>query len=131
MQDRVYDGTTTATFSTAPTFTIGNTANGDVVTLPGTIVGNFADKNVGVSKVASLSGLSVNSTHSGVANNGDYVLPALPTYTGSITSKPLTISAVADTSKTYDGTVLSNSTPSVGALASGDSLAIVTQVFAD
>ncbi|MEI6601300.1 MAG: YDG domain-containing protein, partial [Comamonadaceae bacterium] len=131
VQDRVYDGTTTATFSTAPTFTIGNTANGDAVTLPGTIVGNFSDKNVGVGKVASLSGLSVNSTHAGVANSGDYVLPDLPTYTGSITSKALTISAVADTAKTYDGTVLSSGTPSVGALASGDSIANLTQVFAD
>ncbi|MEI6600657.1 MAG: YDG domain-containing protein, partial [Comamonadaceae bacterium] len=131
VQDRVYDGTTTATFSTAPTFTIGNTANGDAVTLPGTIVGNFADKNVETGKVASLSGLSVNSTHAGVANSGDYVLPALPTYTGSITTKALTLSALADTAKTYDGTVLSSGTPSVSALASGDSIANLTQVFAD
>jgi hypothetical protein len=93
--NKTYDGTAAGTWTTAPTFTLGNTANSDVVTLTGTATATFADKNVGTSKTVTLSGFS--------ASSANYALPMLPTYTADITARNITISATGQ-NKTYDAT---------------------------
>ena|GEM_PF-1799015 len=94
--DKTYDGTSAATFTTAPSFNVGNVVNGDTVNLTGSSGAQFDDKNVGTNKLVTLSGLGVDNT--------DYVLPSsLPTYTASITPRSITVAATG-VNKTYDAT---------------------------
>ncbi len=101
--NKVYDGTTTGSFSTAPTFTLSNIVNSDTVGIAGSAIATFSDKNVGNSKNVTLSGLS--------SSNSDYVLPVLPTYTADITKRNLTVAVTAQ-NKTYDG--LTNASVTLG-----------------
>jgi filamentous hemagglutinin family protein len=93
--NKTYDGTAAASWTTMPTFTLGNTANGDAVTLTGTATATFDDKNVGAGKTVTLSGLA--------ASSANYALPALPSYTAAVTARGLTISATGQ-NKIYDAT---------------------------
>ncbi|TSA12003.1 MAG: hypothetical protein D4R79_08515, partial [Comamonadaceae bacterium] len=94
VQSREYDGTTNATFAVAPSFTLGNIFNSDSVSLIGTGTVSFVDKNVGAAKATTWGGLT--------SNNANYTLPtSLPTFTGGITARTLTLSATAQ-DKTYD-----------------------------
>ncbi len=108
--DKVYDGTTLAAFSSTPVFALSNVVNGDTVTLGGTATGQFEDKNVGVGKTVILSGLTVSSS--------DYVLPdILPSYTGTITARSITVAATGD-NKVYDATNSATATLAASASAS-------------
>ncbi len=100
---RAYDGTTVATFSTLPTITFSNVANSDTVGFSGTLTGAFEDKNVGTSKTVTTSGNLV-------LNNSNYLLfGELPTYTGDITSRSLTVAAKG-VDKVYDATAAASVT---------------------
>jgi hypothetical protein len=105
--NKIYDGNTAATLSgsaalqTSEAAGTGTTADGipyslDTVSVSGTASGSFADKNVGVAKPVSVTGLSLAG-----ANAGNYSLTA-PSLSADITALGLTGSITAD-NKVYDG----------------------------
>ena len=133
--DKVYDGLTTATVSTAGVTASVLQANGlvagDSLTVSST--GNFRnagntanDKNVGNAKTVQLS-----STYGG-ADVGNYAITDQATATASITPKALNISGITAADKVYDGlTTAAISTTGVTAsvlqangLVSGDAVTV-------
>ena len=113
---KTYDGTDTATFDASGAQLVG-VVPPDVVTLnTAGATATFSDKNVGVGKTVTISGLTL-----GGADAGNYSLTQ-PTGTADITTLPITVTAVTD-SKTYDGTPSSSGIPTItlGSLAAGDS----------
>jgi hypothetical protein len=79
----------------APTFTLGNVANNDSLTLSGTA--SFADWNAGTSKTLTASGITLTGT-----KLSNYTWNTSASGTGTITARPITILPGA-ASKTYDG----------------------------
>src|SRR6185503_14605071 len=95
--NKVYDGTTTATLNLASAALVG-VASGDSVTLnTGSAAGVFANANVGTAKLVTVSGLTISG-----ADAANYTLTQ-PVTTADITAATLTASITAN-SKTYDGT---------------------------
>ncbi len=130
--DRVYDGTNAATLNTGNA-NIAGIVSGDTVTL-GTsgATSTFADKNVGNNKPVTIAGLTI----AGV-DAGNYSL-SQPTTTASITPKPLTVTGVSATSKTYDGSTnasLNAAAASLVGVVSADTVTLnvagATGTFAD
>lgn len=118
--DKIYDGTTAATF----TCTLSGVIGMDDVTCTGGTA-DFSDKHVGVNKLVTATGLVLSGTDS-----GNYTLATTTdTDNADITSLAITVTAATDT-KTYDGTTASIGIPSIttGALATGDT-ANWTQTF--
>ncbi len=97
-QNKVYDGTTVATVTGSGTLT--GVYGSDVVTLGGTAVGTFADKNVGTAKPVGATGLSISG---GDAPNYSLTQPSL---SADITSAGLTVTGLAAQNKVYDGTTV-------------------------
>jgi predicted RNA-binding protein len=91
-QNKVYDGTTAATVTLAD-----NRISGDLLTT-GYSTANFADKNVGVGKTVSVSGITVTGTDS-----GNYTFNSTASTSANITARALTVSAIGQ-NKVYDGT---------------------------
>ena len=95
--DKVYDSFAAATLSVGGASLVG-IISPDAVTLnTGSAVGTFSDKNVGVGKTVTVSGLSISG-----ADSGNYSLTQ-PSTTASITAKNLTISGITADDKVYDG----------------------------
>ncbi|MCC2636956.1 MAG: filamentous hemagglutinin family outer membrane protein [Moraxellaceae bacterium] len=132
VNDKVYDGSTAATLSTAAISLTGLVA-GDALTLDvGTASAAFADKNVGSHKAVSLSGLALVG-----ADAGNYSLNPYST-TASITPKALAVSGITAFDKVYDATtavVLDVSTPGFSGFIAGDDAALnvgaISGEFAD
>ena len=114
--NRAYDGTTNATFTGTAALLASEAAGsgstsdgapytGDTVSIStGTLVGFFADKNVGTSKPVTLtSGLSLSGGQA-----ADYSVGSSTTaLTANITAVPVTISSgISANDKTFDGTRL-------------------------
>jgi hypothetical protein len=94
-QDKVYDASTTAVLTgTAAISALGS----DVVTVGGTGVGSFTDKNVGTAKAVAVSGYTLSGTDA-----GNYALIQPTGVTANITPKALGYSTVTAADKTYDG----------------------------
>ena len=98
VDDKVYDGTTSATFDSS-----GATFNGligsDSLTATASDAA-FTDKNVGTHKTVDITGLSL-----GGDDAGNYTLDStVATSSAAITPKALTLSGLAGVEKTYDGT---------------------------
>ena len=94
--NKVYDATTVATLAGAAT--VSPLAN-DVVTVAGTSVASFADKNVGTAKPVSVTGFSF-----GGADGGNYTA-VLPTgLAANITPRTLPLSGLVASDKVYDAT---------------------------
>ena len=91
---KAYDGTLTATLTGA---TLSGVVGSDPVFLGNQTAGTFDTKNVGTAKSVTTA-----MTLTGMAA-GYYTLTQ-PALTGQITAKPLTITGMAATGKTYDGT---------------------------
>ena len=90
--DKVYDGNTTATV------TLGdNRVAGDTLTTSYTTA-SFADKNVGVGKLVSVSGISISG-----ADADNYTFNTTASTTANITARPLAVTANAS-DKFYDAT---------------------------
>jgi autotransporter-associated beta strand protein len=110
-EDKTYDGTAVET-----SITLTDTPYGaDVVTASYTSA-QFSDRNAGVSKTVTVSGIALGGTDA-----GNYAL-ANPTATAIATIQPLpiTVTAAMDT-KQYDGTVTSTAVPTISpALVGGD-----------
>ena len=97
--NKVYDGTTTATLNTGSAVLVGVQGT-DVVTLVSTgATGTFADKNIGTAKIVTTSGFTL-----GGANAWSYTLTQ-PTTTANITAASLSVSGVTANNKVYDGTI--------------------------
>jgi Bacterial Ig domain/YDG domain/Bacterial cadherin-like domain len=92
-QNKVYDGTTTATVNLSD-----NKIAGDSVTDNYTSA-NFNNKNVGTGKTVTANGISISGTDSGNYN----LLNTTATTTADITKRDLTVSA-AGVNRVYDGT---------------------------
>src|SRR5205823_1379388 len=108
--NKVYDGTATATVTLSD-----NRLSGDVFTDAYTSA-TFANKNVGVGKTISVTGISISG-----ADAGNYSpVNATATATADITARGLTVSATAD-DKVYDGNATAIAHLSDDRLA-GDSL---------
>ena len=93
-QNKPYDGTLTDPITGTPV--LNGIIGTDDVTLTGTPVGTFSDKNAGTGLSVTVSGLSLTGT---AATN--YTL-SLPTLSADITKLPITANITAD-SRTYDG----------------------------
>lgn len=121
--NKTYDATTTAVVNgtavlqTAETAGSGTTSDGkaytnDTVNLIGTATGNFNSKDVATASTVSFSGISLSGTDA-----GNYTLTPHASVSNTITPKPITVTGLTASSKTYDGTAtatLSNSGSLVG-----------------
>ena len=125
--DKVYNGTTAATFS--GTAAVSGLVGSDNVTVTGTGTAVFEDKNVGTGKTVTISGYSLGGTD---VNN--YVLLAPPTAKADITAKPVTITGLSANNKPYDGnTTATASGAAVNGKVSSDDVIVTggTALFAD
>jgi filamentous hemagglutinin family protein len=115
--DKVYDGTTTATVNGTAALQAaiaagsgsasdGKAYTGDTVSLTGTVVGNFNDKDVADANTVAFTGLSLTG-----AEAGNYTLTQHANATHAITAKALTISGSTANDKTYDGLLIAAATP--------------------
>ena len=94
-ENKVYDGTTTATVTLSD-----NRIAGDVFTDSYTAA-TFADKNVGTGKTVSVSGISISGTDA-----GNYTFNTTATTTADITQRSLTVTASGvnkDVRRQHDG----------------------------
>ncbi|MEI7749704.1 MAG: YDG domain-containing protein [Candidatus Moraniibacteriota bacterium] len=105
--DKTYDSTTDATLS--GTGVLVGVISGDSVTLSGTAVGAFTNKNVGSGKNVLVSGLSL------IGDDASGYTLTQPVLTATISQAPLSITAQTD-SKVYDGGVTAGATPNVAGL---------------
>ena len=118
VNDKVYDGNTTATVTGTAALT--GVLEGDNVTVtPGNAV--FVDENAGDNKTVNFSGYSLSGTDA-----FNYELSAQPSATASITPKPVTITGVTAADKTYDGTTAATitGTPAVSGKIEGDDVSV-------
>ncbi|WP_264593270.1 YDG domain-containing protein [Sphingobium sp. B1D7B] len=118
VNDKVYDGTRTASGSFGP---LQNVVTGDNVAA--SAVMTFNDRNAGTNKLVTIS----NATLTG-ADAGNYnLLPLASAATADITKASLVLTAVTDI-RQYDGTRTSTGTVSGTGLMTGDSVT-ATQSF--
>ncbi len=115
---KTYDSTTSAT--AAPVVT--GKQGADIVTATEV----YSDANAGTSKTLSIGSYTVQDGNSG--NN--YTITLVASAAGTITKAPLTLTASTST-KAYDSTTSSSSTPIVSGLLVGDSVTGLTEVFAN
>ncbi len=99
---KVYDGTTASL--AAPTITAGSLGAGDAAAF----IETFDNKNVGMGKTLTAAGSVIDGNG---GNNYTVTLVATVT-TGSITARPVTVTAVTCT-KAYDGTTSPLATPTI------------------
>ncbi|UYO55138.1 MBG domain-containing protein [Rhodopseudomonas palustris] len=96
--DKVYDGTTTATGSIVG---FNGVVQGDAVNVGGSGTFAFADANVGTGKTVAVTGLTLSG-----ASAGNYILSTTASSSASITPATLTIASAGSVagSKVYNGT---------------------------
>ena len=112
-QNRVYDGTTSATINTSAAVLSGAISGDDVSLVTSGAVGSFADKNVGTGKSVIVSGLSLSG-----ADVGNYTVASPIVATASITPASLTVTANSAT-MIYGG-IVPALTDTVSGLVGGD-----------
>ena len=96
--DKVYDGTTTATLNTGSATLMG-VIGSDSVTLDASgATATFASQDVGTGIAVAVAGMSISG-----AQAGDYTLTQ-PSPTANITQASLWVCAVTASNKVYDGT---------------------------
>ncbi|MCX7246234.1 MAG: YDG domain-containing protein, partial [Burkholderiales bacterium] len=128
---KVYDGKTSATLNTG-TARLTGAISGDILSLNGG-TGTFADKNVGVGKTVSISGLSLGGTDA-----GNYTFSSTTATTTADISKAVigSVSGFTAASKVYDGktsATLNTNAATFSGEISGDNLTVTGGVgaFAD
>ncbi len=118
-QDREYDGTTTATINAGAANLVGVLEGDNVTLVTSEVAGQFADKNVGVDKPVSVSGLALAGDSA-----SNYVL-VQPGATASITAKALT-GSITVLPKTWDGTTDATiATRTLSGVCAGDTVSYV------
>jgi filamentous hemagglutinin family protein len=105
---KVYDGTTSATGA----LSLGGVIAGDDVTAAGTL--GFADKNAGIGKIVTASGIALNG-----ADAGNYTVNLTATSLADILARTITATLAAN-GKIYDGTAAATGTLSLGGVLAGD-----------
>ena len=114
--NKVYDGTSAAVLTGAPTIA---GFGGDDVSVTGSGSGSFADKNVGANKTVSVLGYTL-----GGLDAGNYrLVPS--TMMADITKLDLTVSGIAAANKTYDGTTAATMGGSASVVALGSDVVSV------
>ncbi len=126
--NRVYNGTTTATLSSNNVVLLG-IVNGDTVTLnTNGYVANFASADVGNSIAVTLGGLTLSG-----ASAANYALAQLAGLTASITAATMTIaSGITANNKVYNGTTtstLSSNNVVLLGVVSGDTVSLNTNGY--
>ena len=125
---KTYDGNTSATLSGGA---LTGLVGGETLNFSG-LAGVFADKNVGVAKSVTVSGV-VLSDGTGLASN--YTITNPSGVTGSITARATTVSGITAAGKTYDGTTvaaLATGNAAFSNLVAGESINLsATGAFAD
>lgn len=131
-EDKTYDGTTVATLDTSAATLEGVIAGDNVTLVTAGATGTFSDKNVGVGKTVTVSGLTITGSDA-----GNYHLVQATTM-ASITPASLTVTGVTANDKTYDGSITAALNTSGAALLgtiSGDNVTLVSSggigTFAD
>ncbi len=116
--DRVYNATTAVAITGAGLIT---PLSGDSVSLIGTAIGALDDKNVGVGKAVTVSGLSLDGT-----DKGNYTLKPPVNLVVEITKASLAVTGVSAVNRIYDATqdVALAGTATVAALAQ-DQVAVI------
>jgi hypothetical protein len=107
--NKAYDGTTTTTVTLSDDRLAGDSLSTSYTSA------SFANKNVGISKTVSVSGIALSGTDA-----GNYTANATASTTADITTRALTISATG-VNKVYDGTTSATVTLSDNRVV-GDSL---------
>ncbi|MDD2368379.1 MAG: YDG domain-containing protein, partial [Sulfuricurvum sp.] len=117
-EDKVYDGTTSATM----TLTSADIVEGDTITLAGTET--FDTKNVGTEKAVTVASL----TKSGVDAANYTISNETASATANITRKALTLNGAVASNKVYDGltTASISSYGTLNGVIEGESVAIST-----
>jgi len=130
--DKVYDATTQATLAGTADFdlsaVVGSAMDGpENVSLAGIATASFANKNVGTNKAITIAGLSLAG-----ADQGNYSLNTA-TLTASITARPVAITGVTASNKTYDGTPTATLSGGTLNAIAGDDATLVkgSGIFAD
>ena len=110
--NKMYDGTTTATLSGTPSYS--GLVNGESFSVTGIPVANFATAAVGNNKAISITGYT--------APSANYTVSQPTGLTGTITGVALTITGLTATNKVYDGTNTATlaGTATLSGVATGD-----------
>lgn len=110
---KVYDATTVATLAGSNYTTLG-AIDGDTINLSNPTSGAYDNKNVGLNKTVSASGIFITSATDGAAAVYGYQLSSSMAQgnIGTITAAPLTVSAQTDT-RVYNATTNSSVSPVV------------------
>jgi filamentous hemagglutinin family protein len=111
-QDKVYDGTRTATWSG----TLAGIIEGDNVRLSDATA-QFADKTAGTNKTVSVSGAALTG-----ADATNYRISALPILKASITPRSLSGASLTVLDKVYDGTRTASVSAALPGIIAGDSV---------
>jgi filamentous hemagglutinin family protein len=119
VNNKTYDGTIAATGNVSGLAGVVGTED---VTVNGSGLFAFVDRNAGNGKAVTLTGLTLSGTDA-----GNYTLSDVANGTANIARAKLTLTASGD-SKTYDGTTASSGVVSVTGLVDGDT-ATATQAF--
>jgi hypothetical protein len=121
--DKVYDATTVAPLQGSRAAV--SPLSGDQVTVGGTAAGALGDKNVGIDKAVTVSGVTIAGNDA-----GNYNLLPLTNLKAAITPATLQISASSD-SKFYDGSTQSSLAPKItqGSLWGDDRLTGLAQTY--
>jgi hypothetical protein len=115
--NKTYDTTTVAALGGTATATA---LAGDTVTLGGTAVGSFANKNVGTAKAVTVTGKTISG-----ADAANYALSQQAGLSANVTQASLAVTGLTAQNKTYDTTIVAplGGTATVAALA-GDSVTL-------
>ena len=100
VQSKIYDGNANATITGTGAITNVLSQDAGSLVLLGTVSGVYADAHAGPSKLVTLSGVQL----AGAAAT-DYSL-SLPTLSGTITPRTLTVTGFNGVSRVYDGTTV-------------------------
>ncbi|HEY5006369.1 MAG TPA: YDG domain-containing protein, partial [Caulobacteraceae bacterium] len=120
---KTYDGDTTATL-TSGNYQLPGVINGDDVSLNDPTSGTYDNRNAGIGKVVTVTGLQISGADAANYTVNGTAAGAI----GIITPAALTLTAVTDT-KTYDGGVSSDGVPTNSPLIGGDSITGAVQTF--
>jgi gliding motility-associated-like protein len=121
--NKVYDGTTTATLNLGSLELAGGMGGDDVTLVTTGATGSFVNKNTGTGKTVSTSGFSIGGTDS-----GNYTLTQ-PTTSANISPSVLTVSGVTANNKVYDGTTaatLNAGSAVLSGVIGGDAVSLVS-----
>lgn len=121
--NKIYDGTTTATLNTGSAALIGILPGDYLSLVKSSAKGTFASKNVGTSKVVTISGFAISGPDS-----GNYTLTQ-PGSGANITPASLTVTGITASNKNYDGNTSATINTAGAALVgifAGDAVTLVT-----